>query len=256
MRAIALGLLAAALLSTGTHARVLDQVKESGTLALCAHPNALPFSAKDGARHGFQIEMGEALAKSLQVNLETNWVITGFDRNRTECDIVIDAIADADAQQEDHIKLSKPYRRSGVALAVRADNAAVQSLADLKDGTKKISVLPGSMVAMFLGKHGFRTTPNGFEDDLLGEVVSGETAAAAVTPTAIGYYNLRHPEKPLRMIDAFAKEPDLTWNVAVGMVKADAALVAAIDAALDKMVAAGTITNIYKGYGVELLPPQ
>ena len=255
MRAIFLAL-TALVVAAPVSARPLDQVMESGTLALCAHPNALPFSAKDGERHGFQVEMADALAKSLKVALETNWVITAIDRNRTECDIVIDAIADAEAQAENHIKLSKPYRRSGVALAVRADNAAVKSLDDLREGASKVGVLPGSMAAMFLGKSGFRTTPNGFEDDLLGEVVSGESAAAAVTPTAIGYYNFRHPEKPLRMVDAFAGERDLSWNVAVGMVKADAALVAAVDAALDKMTAAGAIAAIYRRYGVELLPPR
>ena len=254
MRVIFFAVAALALAATAS-ARPLDQVMESGNLAVCAHPNALPFSAKDGERHGFQVEMADALAKSLKVALETNWVITAIDRNRTECDIVIDAIADAEAQAENHVTLSKPYRRSGVVLAVKPDGP-VASLADLKDGKTKISVLPGSMAAMVLGKRGFRITPNGFEEDLLREVATGYSGGAAVTPTALGYYNLRHPESPLRLIDAFAKEPDLTWNVAVGMVKADAALVAAIDAALDKMLAAGTIANIYKGYGVELLPPR
>jgi polar amino acid transport system substrate-binding protein len=236
-------------------ARPLDQVIESGNLALCAHPNALPFSAKEGERHGFQIEMAEALAKSLNVALETNWVITGFDRNRTECDIVIDAIADAEAQEENHIKLSKPYRRSGVALAVRADDGSITSIGDL-DNVAKVGILPGSMAAMVLGKRGVRTTPSMFEDDLLDEVASGEIAAAAVTPTAIGYYNGRHADHKLKMVDAFAAVRDLTWNVAVGMVKADPPLVAAIDAALDKMSAAGTIKEIYARYGVELLPPK
>ena len=252
---IVAAILGLALLAQPAAARPLDQIKESGTMALCAHPNALPFSAKDGDRHGFQVELAEALAKALGVTLETNWVITGFDRNRTDCDLVIDAIADAEAQAESRLGLSKPYRRSGVVLAVRADNATIASLADL-NAAGKIGILPGSFAAMVLGKRGVHTSPAPFEDELLGEVASGELAGAAVTPTAVGYYNLRHADKPMKPLDLFAAEPDLTWNVAIGMVKADQAFTAAIDAALDKLVADGTIKTIYARYGIELLPPR
>jgi len=247
--------LALSLLPLPTLARPLDQVKESGTLALCAHPNALPFSAKAGGRHGFQVEMAEALAQSLGVGLETHWVIGGFDRNRTDCDLVMDAIADPEAQGESRLELSKPYRRGGVALAVRADNAAIRRLEDLTSGAK-VGILPGSMAAMVLGRRGIRTSPAGFEDDLLDEVASGEIAAAAVTPTAIGFYNLNHAGHPLRLVDAFAQEADLSWNVAIGMVRPDPALRDAVNAALDKLVTDGTVKTIYARYGVELLPPR
>ena len=39
--------------------------------------------------------------------------------------------------------------------------------------------------------------------------------------------------------------PELRWEVAVGMRKADDALVAAIDAALDRMLAQGIVSCIY-----------
>jgi len=235
--------------------RPLSQVEESGTIALCAHPNALPFSAKNGERHGFQIEMGEALAKALGVTLTRNWVITGFDVNRADCDMVLDAIADPEAQGETRLKLSKPYRRSGVALAVLASNQSINAANDLNARTK-VGVLPGSMVAMWLNHHGIHTTPNVFEDGLLDEVANGEEPAAAVTPTAIAFYNQTHTDHPMRVVDAFAKEPDLNWNVAVGLVKPDEALVDAVNAALDKLLTDGAIARIYAGYGLQLRPPE
>jgi polar amino acid transport system substrate-binding protein len=236
-------------------ARPLDQVKESSALTLCAHPNALPFSAKAGPRHGFQVEMAAHLAKIVGVALQTNWVITGRDVHRADCDILMDAIADPEAQGETGLSLSTPYRRGGVALAVRADNDTIHGLADLPHAGK-IGILPGSMAAMYLGQHGVRTSPAGFETDLLDQIMSGELTGAAVTPVAIGYYNLSHPHHPLKMLDLFGHEKDLTWNIAVGMVRPDPALTAAIDAALKKLEAAGTIKAIYASYGVTLLPPR
>jgi polar amino acid transport system substrate-binding protein len=236
-------------------ARPLEQVRESGAIALCAHPNALPFSAKEGALHGFQLELAAALARAMGVGLETRWAVAVYDIARADCDFVLDAIADPEAQHDSRLKLSKPYGGSGVALAVRGDDGAIHGFADLA-GAGKIGILPGSMAAMVLGQHGVRTSPAGFEADLLDEVASGALAGAAVTPTAIGYYNSRHPAHPMRTVAAFAGIRDLNWNLAVGIVKPDPALTAAIDAALDKLVAAGTITAIYARYGVALAPPR
>jgi polar amino acid transport system substrate-binding protein len=236
-------------------ARPLDQVRESGAIALCAHPNALPFSAKDGDRRGFQIELGEAMAKQIGVALETHWAVAAHDLNRADCDFVLDAIADPEAQQESRLNLSKPYGSSGVTLAVRGNNGSIRGFADLP-GAGKIGILPGSMAAMYLGQHGVRTSPAGFESDLLDEVASGDLAGAAVTPTAIGYYNTLHAGHPMKIVAAFAAVSDLNWNLAVGIVKPDAALTAAIDAALDKLIAAGAIAAIYARYGVVLAPPR
>ncbi|MGH6979613.1 MAG: substrate-binding periplasmic protein [Stellaceae bacterium] len=235
--------------------RPLEQVTESGAIVLCAHPNALPFSAKDGARHGFQLELGAAIAREIGVGFETHWTVSAHDLNRADCDFVLDAIADPEAQNESRLTLSKPYGASGVALAVRDDNRTIRAFVDLA-AAGKIGILPGSMAAMYLGQHGVRTSPAGFESDLLDEVASGEVAGAAVTPTAIGFYNASHADHPMKAVAAFAAVRDLNWNLAVGLAKPDAALTGAVNVALDKLIAAGTIREIYSRYGVDLAPPR
>jgi polar amino acid transport system substrate-binding protein len=247
--------LAVLLLALPGVARPLDQVKESGAIALCAHPNALPFSAKDVARHGFQLDLGAAIAHEMGVGFDTHWTVSAHDLNRADCDFVLDAIADAEAQHESRLELSKPYGSSGIVLAVRGDSGAIHAFADLA-GAGKIGILPGSMAAMYLGEHGVRTSPAGFEADLLDEVAAGDLAGAAVTPTAVGYYNAQHGGRPMKAVAVFAAVHDLNWNVAVGVVKPDAALLAAINAALDKLMAAGTVKTIYASYGVTLAPPR
>ena len=52
------------------------------------------------------------------MRLQVEWVVLSFQYRRVDCDIVMDAIADPEAQSEVRLRLSKPYQRSGVALAV------------------------------------------------------------------------------------------------------------------------------------------
>src|SRR3974377_31779 len=99
-------------------ARSLDTIREVGTLGLCAHPNSLPFASKAGDPPGFQVELGQALAHQLGVSLRLDWIITQYQMRSAGCDIVLDVIADREAQGETHLRISKPYYRTGVALAV------------------------------------------------------------------------------------------------------------------------------------------
>jgi polar amino acid transport system substrate-binding protein len=248
-------LIVAASPATPAGARALADIKASGTIVLCAHPSSLPFAKKDGTRHGFQVEMADALAKQLGVMLGEDWVITRFDLNRTQCDVVMDSIVDPEAQEGSGLQLSKPYRRSGVVLALRGDDTRTRSLDDL-GGKRKIGVLASSLAAMTIDQRGIDTVPSLFEDEALAMLVKGEVDAAAVSSTSIGYYNLRHPGAKLRLLAAFDDNPELSWNVAVGMRRPDAALRAAVDDALDRLVADGTVKRIFAHYGVVLQPPQ
>ena len=241
------------LLAAPAGARGLADIRSSGTIALCAHPNSLPFASKDGRVHGFQVELAEALARQLGVSLTRDWIVSRYDLFRAPCDIVMDSIADPEAQEESGLQLSKPYRRSGVALAVRAGDKT-RSLDDLAHA--KVGVLTSSIAAMTLDKRGIETVPGLFEDEILGMLARGEVSAAAVTPTSAGYYNLRHPEAKLRLVHVFDNEPDMSWNVAVGMRRPDAELRQAIDDALARLIADGTVKRVYARYGVDIVPPR
>ena len=246
-------LLGAALAAPPAIARALQDIKSSGTIAVCAHPNSLPFASKNGTHHGFQVELAEALAHELGVSLTRDWIISRYDLYRAHCDIIMDSIADPEAAASSGLKLSKPYRRSGVALAVRAGDKT-RSLDDLAH--RKVGVLTSSLAAMTLNQRGIDTVPALFEDELLAMLARGEIDAAAVTPTSVGYFNLRHPKAKLRIVYAFDSDPDLSWNVAVGMRKPDPALSQAIDAALAKLVADGTVKRVFGHYGVLVQPPR
>jgi ABC-type amino acid transport substrate-binding protein len=102
-----------------------------------------------------------------------------------------------------------------------------------------------------VSKTGARMVPFGFEDDMLEAVGKSEVGAAAVSPASIGYYNLANPTRRVTLVHAEDSEPELKWTVAVGLRRADAPLVEAVNAAVAALIADGTIARIYAKYGVE-----
>jgi polar amino acid transport system substrate-binding protein len=127
-------------------ARPLNTIREFGAIGLCAHPNSLPFASKAGNPPGFQVELGQALARELGVALRLDWIITQYQMRSAGCDIVLDVIADREAQGETRLAISKPYYRTGVALAV----PSASKLTSFKslDANTKVGVQVASMAAM------------------------------------------------------------------------------------------------------------
>lgn len=235
-------------------ARTLEAVRSDGKLGLCAHPNSLPFASKAGNPPGFQVELGQALARELGVSLRLDWIITQYQMRSTNCDILLDIIADREAQGETRLRISRPYYRTGVALAVPS-SSALTSFKSLNEHTK-VGVQVGSIAAMIINRRRVPISTFGFESDSLDALSNHEIDAAAVTPTAASYFNLTHPDKAVRILDRDESEADLNWNVAVGMIRPDDSLREAIDGAVARLRADGTIDRIYGRYGIVLQAPK
>jgi polar amino acid transport system substrate-binding protein len=194
------------------------------------------------------------LAQQLGVSLRTDWVISPIQVVRASCDLLLDVIADPEAQGESHLVLSKPYYRSGVALIV-PQGSPITSFAAL-DGHTKVAVQVGSIVSMILSQRHVGLTTYAFEDEMLQAVADGQADAAAVTPVSAGYFNLAHPDHKLTILPPDEADQRLVWNIAIGMRKPDQAMREAMDKAIDQLSANGTIGGIYSRYGVTLLPPK
>jgi polar amino acid transport system substrate-binding protein len=234
--------------------RSLETIRSSGAIGLCAHPNSLPYASKTADPPGFQVELGQALAHELGVSLRLDWIITQYQIRNAGCDIMIDVIADREAQGETNLAISKPYYRTGVALAVPSASK-LTSFKSLDEHTK-VGVQVGSAAAMIISQRHVPTSTFGFEVDSLEALANHEIDAAAVTPTIASYFNLTHKDNPVRILDRDESEANLNWNVAIGMVRPDQGLRDAIDAALEKLRADGTVERIYGRYGVVLQSPK
>ena len=60
----------------------------------------------------------------------------------------------------------------------------------------------------------------------------------------------------MRLVHAYEGEPELTWEMAVGMRRADYEVVRAVNEALERLLADGTVAHIYARYGIEHRPPR
>jgi polar amino acid transport system substrate-binding protein len=254
MRLAIAALLLSAAVPPAASARSLEQIQASGTLSVCLPANSLPFSSRQDNPGGFEVELAGLLAKQFGVSLDAQWVISPIQVARASCDLLLDAIADPEAQDSSHLVLSKPYYRSGVALVV-PQGSQITSFATLDNHTK-VAVQVGSIVAMVLGQRHVGLSTYAFEDEMLQAVADGEADAAAVTPVSAGYFNLAHPDHKLTILPPDEADQRLVWNIAIGMRKPDPALREAMDKAIDKLSADGTIAGIYGRYGVTLLPPK
>src|SRR5437763_12432667 len=168
---------------------------------------------KAGNPPGFQIELGKALAKELGVALVTEWIVVPSQASRADCAIILDAIADPEAQADTGLQISKPYYRSGVGLAVPR-GSTITAFATLNEHTK-VGVQVGSVAAMLLNQQHVRISTFGFEEDMLAALAAGQIDAAAVTPLSAGYYNLIHPSEGSTMLPPDEAMHDLLCNAAV-----------------------------------------
>lgn len=235
-------------------ARTLAEVKSLGAISMCANADALPYASNDMEAPGFQVEIGRAIAAAMGVSLNIEWILPRRRANVVNCDMLLDSINDPKVY-EGRLLLSRPYQKSGVALGLGRDGESISDFKELKKD-QKIGAMVSSVANMVLIKAGKTTSPYAFQTDLVEDLVKGELYGAAVSTATLSYYIRKHPESGLRLVNAFDSEPQLTWEISVGLRKSDQALVDAVNEVLGRMLADGSLTRIYAKYGVEHRGPQ
>lgn len=243
-------LLAALLLTTGGGPRPYQNIHQRGWVSACAPPNALPFGSRNGSQRGIRVDLAQAIADRLGVALRVEWVTESVQRRRVGCDLVLDVFLDYQALKDARVIPTVAYQRTGVALALRPDLGPVHRLEDLPPETRT-AALVRSHAQMFLDQKGLQVIPFGFEDEMLEAVARGEVDAAAASPASIGWYNHRHPDRPLALLPLFEQEPALAWSLAVGMRRSDKDFRREVDKIVRAMLEDGTVARIYAAYGVE-----
>jgi polar amino acid transport system substrate-binding protein len=233
--------------------RTLAEVQARGAISLCANPDALPHASSKADPPGFQVEIARALANSLGLQLQIDWIVPRLRASLVDCDMLLDTIADPEVQRTP-VMLSHAYQKSGVALALRSGDATVHGFRDIAP-EQRVGVMVNSLASKLLGQRGLRTVPYAFENDMVIDLAKGEIDACAVSPATISYYIAIHPEARLRYVHAYDSEPELRWNLAVALRRSDDQLLDVVNAALDKLIEDGTLARIYARYGIDYRRP-
>ena len=256
----------ATLIAAGTRnradARSLAEVRQTGILRLCANPSALPYSnlTDRGGLAGFEVELAEALAHEIGLELGVTWVRNAGEIKHSDCDLSMGVVASAASYDREgltgplttHLPLrfSRPYADSGVVLVV-SSRSSVRRLNDLHG--QKIGVMVGTIEHEWLAKHDFRVSVFASQEDIIAAIEAGEIEVGTTNPVTIGWYRHEHPSTAVRVPDGYEPELELRWSVSVGLRRADDALLAAVNTALARLVEQRIPAQIYAKYGISYL---
>jgi polar amino acid transport system substrate-binding protein len=235
------------------HARPLDEIRARGEISVCANPNALPYASDKPDTPGFQIEIARALAQQLGLKLRVEWIVPRYRASAVDCDMLMDSIVRPELQTP-ALKLTVPYQTSGVALVFGPGKKTVATYRDLPAGMK-VGVMMSSLASLIVSKTPATMVPFGFEDELVAAVASGEVDVGAISPASAGYFNLKNPDRAVTVVHAEDAEPELKWQVAIGLRRSDDALLTSVNAALATLLREGAIGAIYRKYAVDYRAP-
>jgi ABC-type amino acid transport substrate-binding protein len=115
---------------------------------------------------------------------------------------------------------------------------------------QKIGVTVGTVEHEWLAKHGFLVSVFPSQEGIIAAIEAAEIEVGVTNPVTIGWYRHEHPKTAIAVPDGYEPEPALRWNVCIGLRGADDALVAAVDAAVARVVERRIPAQIYAKYGV------
>ncbi|MGB7815229.1 MAG: substrate-binding domain-containing protein [Methylotenera sp.] len=245
-----------------------QRVDDGTEFKVCADQDNMPYSNSKG--EGFENKIAEVLAKDLGLKLTYQFWYDrmGFLRNTLNakrCDVVMGTTPDNDA-----LRTSKPYYRSGHVFVWRKDsnyNITDWDSPDLRKGIIGIvgqspATIPMNDKGLIANARPYRMQrdlhlpPSYLIDDLAKKEID-----IAVVWGPIGGYFAKNSQVPMeiRIIPEYTS-PDVIsqakgkefWNISVGVRKKDKERMAKIDAALERNK--DKIEKILTDYGVPHVP--
>ena len=248
--ALLVGILQLAL-ATGAYAQSsLDAIKSAGVLKIGTEGTYAPFSYHDasGKLVGFDVEIGEAIAKKIGVQaefVEGKWdgLIAGIDAKRY--DVVINQVSVSPERQAKY-DFSTPYIASKAVVLVKSDSA-IASFADLK-GKKAAQSLTSSFGKLAQAAGAELVATDGFNQSVE-LVLSGRADATINDSISFLDFKKHKPDAPLKI----AATQDNADHAAVLLAKGQPELLAAINEALAAAQQDGTYLQIsHKYFGADV----
>ncbi|MGQ8630302.1 amino acid ABC transporter substrate-binding protein [Agrobacterium sp. DKPNP3] len=224
----------------------LDQIKSAGVIKIGTEGTYAPFTFHDGSNKlvGFDVEIGEAVAKKLGVKaefIEGKWdgLIAGLDAKRY--DAVINQVGITEARKQKYA-FSEPYIASKAVLIVREGNTDIKGFEDLKAKksaqslTSNFGKLAEAAGAELVGTDGF--------DQSIQLVLTRRADATVNDSLSFLDFKKHQPDAPVKIV---AEKPDADYSGII-VRKGDDDLVASINKALTEIKADGTYKTISDKY--------
>ncbi|MBB4820320.1 cystine transport system substrate-binding protein [Pseudomonas alcaligenes] len=223
---------------------LLQQIKDKGSVKVGLEGTYPPFNFQDesGKLTGFEVEFAEAMAKELGVKVDfqpSKWdgILAALESKRL--DLVINQVTISDERKKKY-DFSTPYTVSGIQALVRKGNEdSIKSAADLAG--KKVGVGLGTNYEQWLKENAPKADIRTYDDDptKFQDLNVGRIDAILVDRLAA----FEMVEKTGGRL-AVAGAPFSRQESGIALRKGDPELLAAIDKAIAKLKADGTLKAI------------
>lgn len=242
--ALVLGL---GLLGQAVAGEQLQKIKDSGSISVGLEGTYPPFSFvdTDGKLTGFEVELSEALAKELGVKARlqpTKWdgILAALESKRL--DIVVNQVTISDERKKKY-DFSEPYTVSGIqALVLTKNKDTIKTAQDLAG--KKVGVGLGTNYEQWLKDNVPKAIIKTYDDDpsKFQDLRVGRIDAILLDRLAALEY-ARKAKDTIAAGDAFSRQ-----EAGVALRKGEPELLDAINKALDKLRADGTLKKLSEKY--------
>ncbi|WP_417777859.1 cystine ABC transporter substrate-binding protein [Stutzerimonas xanthomarina] len=234
-------------------ADLLDEIKANGTLKVGLEGTYPPFNFQDagGQLTGFEVDFAHALAEELAVKAAfqpTKWdgILAALESGRL--DVVINQVTISDERKQKY-DFSTPYTVSGIqALTRKADADSIKSSADLAG--KKVGVGLGTNYEQWLKENVPQADIRTYDDDptKFQDLNVGRIDVILVDRLAAFEMVEKTGNRLAVTGDAFSRQES-----GVALRKGNPQLLAAIDAAIAKLRADGTLKELSeKWFGADV----
>jgi cystine transport system substrate-binding protein len=232
----------------------LDKIKESGTLKIGTEGTYPPYTYHDKSNKlvGYDVEVGEAIAKELGVKaefVEAEWdsLIIGLDSRLYNT--VINQVGINDDRKAKY-DFSIPYTYTRAAVIAQADNDSITTFTDLK-GKKAAQTVTSNYAKLAERNGAVLVGTQGFSESI--ELVLSGRADVTINDDLTFYdYLKQHPNAKVKI----AVTEDNASENAVIFAKGQPELQKAIDDALTKLRGNGTLKKISEKYfGADISVP-
>lgn len=229
-------------------AGVVEGAELSG-LSVCADPDNLPFSSKNLATPGFEVELARELASNVTFHwvLTHRWVFVARQLLDRRCDLFFGLPLDPRFVDDNpRITLSSPYYVMGQVLVSRAGEG-IRQLDNLKGKMVGVQAMtPGDILVFDRGyqRRTYLTPEETFE-----AVRTRQVDAAVMSSSVAGWLAKRTPGMELTWV----RDPEGEFKVAIGLRKTDRELKAAVDRSIQRLLNEKKIEAILARYGIPIL---
>lgn len=244
MKRHAIFLAACCIIGANAHADELADIKSSGTLTCGVFGDIVPLGFQDPKTRsivGFDVDVCAAIAEDLKVKLDLKTLsvearIPALQTGRVN---VVAAAMGYTPVRAKQINFSSAYYQTPIPVLVKADSA-IKTLDDLKG--KKVSAIRGSTPELFARQTLKDTDVVTFDDGPSAYLAMQQNKVQGMAMTlggAIGFRN-RSNGQTVFLDQVLHWEPDC-----VGIKQGEPALLAAVNASLDKLENSGRLQLIW-----------